>query len=363
LNQIVYQQNEAAMRIANPIYNVVFKYLMSDNRIAKLLVSSIIGQDVISLELRPTEFSTTVSGVYQERWTVYRLDFSALISTPQGSRLAIIEIQKAKFAADMMRFRRYLGDQYHNENNSVEVRNASGVLEKQGIPIVSIYFLGHTITAERIPLINVLRGYHDAATGEVLSLRDPFIEALTHDSFIIQIPHLHEKYRTETEQLLSVFDQTNRAEDIHILNVNEDDYPDAYRPLIRRLQQAVEQKEIRDNMIAEDDYINGMRNMERAVAEKDAIIEKNITVLADKESELAEKDSKLAEKDSKLAEKDSKLAEKDSELAEKDSKLAEKDSKLAAKDSELAEKDSKLTEKDRMLRELQEELLRIKGKR
>jgi hypothetical protein len=63
------------MRIANPIYDVVFKYLMSDNRIAKLLVSSIIGQEVISLELRPTEFSTTVSGIYQERWTVYRLDF------------------------------------------------------------------------------------------------------------------------------------------------------------------------------------------------------------------------------------------------------------------------------------------------
>jgi hypothetical protein len=358
------------MRIANPIYDVVFKYLMSDNRIAKLLVSSIIGQEVISLELRPTEFSTTVSGIYQERWTVYRFDFSALISTTQGPRLVIVEIQKAKFAADMMRFRRYLGDQYHNENNSIEVRNASGVLEKQGIPIVSIYFLGHTITAERIPLINVLRGYHDAATGEVLSLRDPFIEGLTHDSFIVQIPHLHEKYRTETEQLLSVFDQTNRAEDIHILNVNEDDYPDAYRPLIRRLQQAVEQKEIRDNMIAEDDYINGMRNMERAVAEKDSkLAEKDSELaekdseLAEKNSELAEKNSKLVEKDSRLAEKDSKLAEKDAVLAEKDSKLAEKDSKLAEKDSKLAEKDSKLAEKDQMLRELQEELLRIKGKR
>jgi len=46
-------------------------------------------------------------------FTVYRLDFSARIKTQNGAvKQVIIEIQKAKFAADIMRFRRYLGEQY-----------------------------------------------------------------------------------------------------------------------------------------------------------------------------------------------------------------------------------------------------------
>ena len=33
------------MRIANPIYDVVFKYLLEDNKIAKKLISLIIGEE------------------------------------------------------------------------------------------------------------------------------------------------------------------------------------------------------------------------------------------------------------------------------------------------------------------------------
>jgi hypothetical protein len=43
------------VEIANPIYDVVFKYLMRDEKVAKLLLSAIIGKEVVSLEFRPTE--------------------------------------------------------------------------------------------------------------------------------------------------------------------------------------------------------------------------------------------------------------------------------------------------------------------
>ena len=49
--------------------------------------------------------------------TVYRLDFKATIKTPQGPKIVLIEIQKAKFATDIMRFRRYLGAQYQDKND------------------------------------------------------------------------------------------------------------------------------------------------------------------------------------------------------------------------------------------------------
>jgi len=38
------------MRIANPIYDVVFKYLMEDTKIAKNLLSKIIGEEITKEE-------------------------------------------------------------------------------------------------------------------------------------------------------------------------------------------------------------------------------------------------------------------------------------------------------------------------
>ncbi|TAE00258.1 MAG: hypothetical protein EAZ97_06495, partial [Bacteroidetes bacterium] len=105
------------MLIANPIYDVVFKYLMEDNKVAKLLISSIIGMKINDLDFQPQEFVAQIGELiptkkntkkkkesYQKHsLSVYRLDFKAKISTPQGERIVIIEIQKAKFVGDMMR--------------------------------------------------------------------------------------------------------------------------------------------------------------------------------------------------------------------------------------------------------------------
>ncbi len=97
--------------IANPIYDVVFKYLMEDNKVAKLLLSAIIGCEILELTLTPQEIigefgqvakpkrkskKTTISATEFTNLTVYRLDFAAKIHTPEGEKIIIIEIQKAK---------------------------------------------------------------------------------------------------------------------------------------------------------------------------------------------------------------------------------------------------------------------------
>jgi hypothetical protein len=48
------------MHIANPIYAVVFKYLMEDSKITKLLISSIISKDIKKLRILPQEFSSSL---------------------------------------------------------------------------------------------------------------------------------------------------------------------------------------------------------------------------------------------------------------------------------------------------------------
>lgn len=73
-------------QIANPIYDVVFKYLMNDEKVAKLLLSAIIGKEVLSLEFRPTEHHFPIG----EMLTVLRMDFSARILDEDGDRKSVV---------------------------------------------------------------------------------------------------------------------------------------------------------------------------------------------------------------------------------------------------------------------------------
>jgi len=63
--------------IANPIYDVVFKYLMNDNRVAKLIISTITGLKIETLEFRATEKTLALE---KPALTIYRLDFAAASS-------------------------------------------------------------------------------------------------------------------------------------------------------------------------------------------------------------------------------------------------------------------------------------------
>ena len=45
------------MKVANPLYDVVFKYLMQDIRVAKLVISNIIEQEIESLDFAFTELN------------------------------------------------------------------------------------------------------------------------------------------------------------------------------------------------------------------------------------------------------------------------------------------------------------------
>ena len=42
-----------AMRVANPMYDAAFKYLMDDQAAARLLVGAVLGEEVVSLEPLP----------------------------------------------------------------------------------------------------------------------------------------------------------------------------------------------------------------------------------------------------------------------------------------------------------------------
>lgn len=255
------------MQIANPIYDVVFKYMMKDKKVAKLFLSAIIDEEIVELQFEPMETEVPI----KESIIVLRMDFKATIRQVDGShKVIIIEIQKAKLHTDIMRFRRYLGQQYSDADNSIKVVLKNGEVEKkEAIPILSIYFLGHKLDkASDIPVIKVERQYVDVATGEIIKEKEKFIESLTHDSFIIQIPNIKEPRRTELEKLLYIFDQNNIDKsqgNHHLLDIKEEDYPERYRLIIRRLLHAFANPKVRETMTAEDEIIEELQGYERMI--------------------------------------------------------------------------------------------------
>ncbi|MBK9565315.1 MAG: hypothetical protein IPO37_09070 [Saprospiraceae bacterium] len=74
--------------------------------------------------------------------------------------------------------------------------------------------------------------------------------------------------RDELEVLLSIFDQDNRAQNHHIMNVKETDFPEKFRPIIRRLQSATQEKEVRDIMIVEDDFLSELQDYENRIVDE-----------------------------------------------------------------------------------------------
>nr|VFK63870.1 MAG: PD-(D/E)XK nuclease family transposase [Candidatus Kentron sp. TUN] len=304
------------MQIANPIYDVVFKHLMQNNEIAILILSAILEEEILSLNLLPQE---TAIALENRSFTVYRLDFAALIKTSDGEeKHVVIEIQKAKFAADIMRFRRYLGEQY-KKGFPVE-----GSKVPKATPIISIYFLGYRLDHVTAPVIKVLRRYYDAATGKELPAREEFIESLTHDSFVIQIPYLGAERKTATERLLAIFDQHRKVNgDEHILDIDEEMYPKKYRQVIRWLNRAVSEPAIRRTMDVEDEILAELEDMERRIAgmgkslkEKDKVLEEKDKVLEENAKALEENAKALEENAKALEDKDKALAEKDRLIAE-----------------------------------------------
>ena len=77
--------------IANPIYDSVFKYMMEDDRVAKIMLSALLQKEIIHLEMRPHEYT----GVTQRKISMMRIDFAATIKNEDGTQqLILIELQK-----------------------------------------------------------------------------------------------------------------------------------------------------------------------------------------------------------------------------------------------------------------------------
>ena len=275
------------VNIANPIYDSVFKYLVEDERIAKILVSALLKKEVVRVDVRPHEYTNATRNAI----SMFRIDFSALVREDGGNEhLVLIELQKTWVETETLRFRQYLGAQYGNERNMSE----DG---KYGIPMVAVYLMDHRVGDIEEPILYSSHQAYDYNGRRVTKgLPDPFVDSLTHDSIIVQIPLLRGQINNRLEKVLSVFDQTKADKyDKKLLLIDEDEYAgdEEMKYIVHRLTAAAADAKMRQDMNVEDEYYS--------------VIEKRETELMEAKKELEEKEKALAENEKALEEKDARL--------------------------------------------------------
>ncbi len=327
------------MQIANPIYDTIFKYLMENVEIAKIILSAILNEQILSVEVKPQEMTVNVKSKGKKVVRVIRLDFKATIQSTDGTlKKVLIEIQKAKKGSEIKRFRRYLGENYMEEDKV-------GKNSEDSLPITSIFFLGYRLKYIRFPALKVGRTFMNAITRRMI--RTPFIEnfveQLSHDMYVIQIPRLKEMAtQTQLEKVLDVFSQNKyKTNDAHVLEYTGDMSSPEVAQIVRYLHRAIADDDIRRQMIAEDEeqaFIDGLEakiDFEREAKEK-----------AIAKAERAKEEAKQAKKEAKQAKKELKQANANADKAKAEVIKARTDAAKARADANKAIEDVAKTRED-----------------
>ena len=303
--------------VANPIYDIVFKYLIEDERIARTILSALLKKDVVAVETRRNEYSN----IGRDNLSVFRIDFGATILEDDGTRhLILIELQKTWLETETLRFRQYLGAQYANVENMLPENDGA-----YAIPMVTVYLLGHKVGDIEEPVLYVRRKSFNYNGDEVTQgLPNPFIDSLTHDSIIVQIPRLHGQVNNRLDKVLSIFDQSNKDQgNKQMLDIDETAYTgdEEMMRIVHRLQAAAADAKMRHDMNVEDEYFS--------------VIEKRDTTIMLKDKKIAEQTAHIAEQNAQIAEQGAHIAEQSAHIAEQSAQIAEQGAHIAEQSAQI----------------------------
>jgi len=297
--------------IPNPIYDVVFKYLMEDNESAKIVLSTLINENIKKLTFEPISHTEKIKDPKTAKEIkLFHLDFTALI-----------------------------------EKTDVEKIN-------KPIRLIPIFILNFRIENEINDLIiKTNRIKTGIFKNKQLQNDNEFIDNLSFDIWVVQLPNLNkiqksdyenDEYKTKLYSLLKLFDQeAQNKTNKHRLLLIKKIFPGFLERIINRLKSAdADNPDLEEQMNAEDEYLAELikRDNEISYFKQQLDYEKKIN---------KEKDKALGEKDKALGEKD----KEDKALGEKDKALGEKDKVLGEKDKALGEKDKMIIELVKTLKE------------
>jgi DNA repair exonuclease SbcCD ATPase subunit len=221
--------------------------------------------------------------------------------------------------------------------------------------ITSIYILGFNLEGIDSACLKVERNYVDLIDKKILTQKSYFIENLTHDSYIVQVKRITDRYQTSLDKLLSVFEQNNFLNDDKIIK-EYSHIPDVEE--VRMITEILhysgtspdERREIEIEIEAWRTF-----NASQSDATKKAIrdLEKTRKEL---EEEKKEKEKMKEEKEKMKEEKEKMKEEKEKIREEKEKMREEKDQIIAETQKRVEQQQKQMQEMQKMMEELKRRL-------
>ncbi len=370
--------------IPNPIYDVVFRYLMQDHDSAMIILSTLINEKIIKLDFRPVtyakkkteeenvrqieklknkraeklkhealsgDFETNIKDPKTEKdIKLVHLDFTAIIELPDGTEeMVMIELQKAENDSDIFRFREYIAENLMKKRKQEVIDPDTNKPKKieTHYRLIPIFILNFAIESEiKDLMIKTKQLKSGIFTNKNFETKNQFIEELSYEIYVAQLPYLNEidkscyendEYKSKLYALLKLFDQDaiNKGNE-HRLRLAKRIFPEELNRVIKRLQSAdIDNPDLEKHMKAEDHYLRQLLERDNKISFFKLKYSQTEKKLDNEKIISKQKDIALEKKDIALEEKDIALKEKDIALEEKDIALEEKDMVLEEKDKEL----------------------------
>jgi len=343
--------------IPNPIYDVVFRYLMQDYDSAMIILSILINEKIKKLDFQPLSFTkkTTIAEYNEqieekinkhfekERQKIIadnslselekniaineiiikdpvtgkdvkllHLDFVAVIEKETGEEeMVMIELQKVAIETDIFRFKQYIAENFQKKRKLKKTDPDTEQEIEIELPyrLLPIFILNFKIEDEISDLMIKTRQIKSGVfTGKEIDKRNEFIDHLSYELYVVQLPYLHQiekldiennDYKQKLFALLKLFDQrAKKTDNEYRLRLFRRMFPGFLDRVIKRLQTAdIDNPNLEKQMQAEDHYLKPLLQRDNKIAWF-KLNQKRI------EMELKDKDKALQDKDKALQDKD-----------------------------------------------------------
>jgi hypothetical protein len=305
---------------------------MQDEKVAKVLIGNILKTKVVSIQMNNNEYAAMLP----DGKKVFKLDFSATILDKEDKhQLVHIEVQKALEEGEIMRFRHYLGAIYMDATKKYQEtisnpKTDEKIIVEHPLPIHTIYILGHELGSGLNNSVMHGENIFKDQDGNVIQIpeNNDYINGLTHTVTFVIAPLTKKNVKTHLDRLLSIFgDCEPNKQEIEIDEYFDDS--DDYRTLMKALQKASVDKQLRGNLELE----------QYEWAKQTKLIKRNLELqgmVDEKEKQLSQKDAQLSQKDAQLSQKDAQLSQKDAQLSQKEAQLSQQQAQLSQQQVQLS---------------------------
>ena len=320
------QNNEDFIIIPNPIYDVVFRYLMQDDDSAEIILSTLINQKIIQLDFRPTthakkktetENQNQIERLKTKRYEkekkkilnnsqlndtekekkideivikdpstekdikLVHLDFTAIIELETGEQeMVMIELQKVENESDIFRFREYIAENLIKKRKVEVTDTDTGLTKKIEVHyrLIPIFILNFTIENEiKDLMIKTKQLKTGIFTNKNFDANNNFIQELTYEIYVAQLPYLNQidksdyeddEYKSKLYALLKIFDQQAVTKDNeHRLRLARKIFPKSLNRILKRLASAdKDNPDLEKHMQAEDVYLNALKERDNKIS-------------------------------------------------------------------------------------------------